>query len=301
VRAVTDLRRGLLFGAGAYLLWGLFPLYWPLLRPAGAVEILSHRIVWSLVVVAGLLALRRRGRWLKALGPRRLGLLTGAALVLSLNWGTYIYGVNTGQVVETSLGYFINPLVTVALGVLVMGERLRPVQWLALGLAGTAVAVLTVDYGRPPYIALVLAFSFAFYGLMKKKAGVGAVESLSVETAVMTPAALGFLVFLGVGGAGTFTTEGPAHALLLAGAGVVTAVPLLCFGAAATRVPLSTLGLLQYLAPTLQFGIGVLVYGEPMPPVRLAGFALVWVALAVFTANALGHRRRQLRLVATAA
>lgn len=293
---MTELRRGAAWGAAAYLLWGLFPLYWPLLEPAGAVEILSHRVVWSLVVVVALLAVLGGFRRVRGLGARRLGLLTVAAAVVSVNWGVYIYGVNTEQVVETSLGYFVNPLVTVALGVLVLGERLRPVQWIAIALATLAVGGLAVDYGRPPWIALALAFSFAVYGLLKKLAGVGAVESLAVETAVLTPVALAYLALLGATGVGTFTSLGPGHAALLVGGGIVTAVPLLCFGAAATRVPLSTLGLLQYLAPSLQFAIGVLVVGEPLPPARLTGFVVVWVALALFTADALGHHRRQLRV-----
>jgi chloramphenicol-sensitive protein RarD len=294
VPRVTELRRG----AAAYLLWGLFPLYWPLLEPAGAVEILSHRVVWSLVVVAALLAALGGLRRVRGLGTRRLGLLAVAAAVVSVNWGVYIYGVNTGQVVETSLGYFVNPLVTVALGVLVLGERLRAAQWVAIALATLAVVGLAVDYGRPPWIALALAFSFAVYGLVKKLAGVGAVESLAVETAVLAPFALGYLAVLGATDAGTFTSQGPWHVALLVGAGIVTAVPLLCFGAAATRVPLSTLGLLQYLAPSLQFAIGVLVVGEPLPPGRLTGFVVVWVALALFTADALGQRRRQPRIPA---
>lgn len=295
---VTELRRGAAYGAGAYLLWGLFPLYWPLLEPAGAVEILSHRVVWSLVVVVALLALLGGLRGVRSLGARRLALLAVAALVVSVNWGVYIYGVNSGQVVETSLGYFVNPLVTVALGVLVLGERPRVVQWVAIALAAAAVVGLAVDYGRPPWIALALAFSFAVYGLVKKVAAVGAVEGLVVETAVLTPLALGYLGVLAASGAGTFTAHGTWHAVLLVGGGVVTAVPLLCFGAAATRVPLTTLGLLQYLAPTLQFAIGVLVVREPLPPARLAGFVVVWLALVLFTADMLGHRRRQLRLAA---
>jgi chloramphenicol-sensitive protein RarD len=197
--------------------------------------------------------------------------------------------VQSGQVVETSLGYFINPLFTVLLGVLVLGERLRRAQWAALSLAALAVLVLSVENGRPPWIALVLASSFGAYGLLKKTAGVGAVEGLAVETAVLAPVAAVYL--LAVGG-GTVATEGPLHAVLLVGSGVVTAVPLLMFGAAAVRVPLVTLGLLQYLAPTMQFALGVLLFDEPMPAVRLLGFVLVWVALALFTADLLRSRRR---------
>ncbi len=295
-------RRGTLYGAAAYLLWGLFPLYWPLLEPATPVEILAHRFVWSLVVVLAVLAAGRGLRWLPGLlrDRRRSLRLAAAGVVITANWGTYIYGVNTGHVVETSLGYFINPLVTVVLGVVVLGERLRAAQWTAVGIAAVAVGVLTVDYGRPPWLALVLALSFGTYGLLKKQADTGAVESLTVETAVLFLPALTLLTVLQAQGTGTFGRVSLGHTLLLVGSGVVTAVPLLFFGAAATRVPLTTLGLLQYLAPTLQFLIGVLVLREPLPPVQLLGFGLVWAALALFTTDALRHRRRQLRLAVDA-
>ncbi len=285
-------RQGLLYGLGAYCLWGLFPLYWPLLEPAGAGEILAHRCLWSLVVVLGVLAYLHRLRSVpRLLADRRRGpLLALAAVLVAANWGTYIYGVNTERVVETALGYFITPLITVLLGVVVLGERLSRTQAAAVGLAATAVLVLTVGYGHPPYIALVLAVTFSSYGLIKKKVGVGALESLGVETAVLVvPAAL-FVATLG--SSGTFTDDAPGHGLLLAGSGVVTAVPLLLFGAAATRIPLTTLGLLQYLTPTVQFLLGVLLRHEPLPPERLVGFLLVWVALIVFTAGSLTERRR---------
>jgi chloramphenicol-sensitive protein RarD len=283
----------MIFGIAAYVMWGVFPLYFPLLAPSTPVEILAHRILWSLVVVAGLLLVRRRLGTLTGLTRRQYVLLAVAAVALSGNWLTYVYGVTTGQVVETSLGYFVNPLVTVALGVVVLGERLRRVQWLALGLATVAVVVLTIDYGRLPWIALTLAFSFGLYGLLKKQADVGAVASLGVETLVLAGPAAAYLAWLAGQGQGTFAAEGVGHALLLAALGVVTALPLLCFGAAATRVPLSTLGLLQYIAPTLQFAIGVTVLGEPMPAARLAGFALVWTALIIFTAESLHTARRR--------
>lgn len=297
-------RRGVLYGAAAYLLWGLFPLYWPLLEPAGAVEILAHRVLWSLLTVAVLLVVARDLRWLREVGGRRLALLAAAAVVIAVNWGTYIYGVLSGNVVETSLGYFINPLVTVLFGVVLLGERLRPLQWVAVGTAAVAVVVLTVDYGRPPWIALVLAVSFGTYGLLKKTAGVDAVRSLTVETAVLAPLAAGWLVWLEVaGGGGTFARAGALQAGLLVATGLVTAVPLLAFGAAAIRVPLVTIGLLQYLAPVMQFLLGVLWFREAMPASRLAGFALVWLALAILTADTLRARRRALlvRRAATAA
>jgi chloramphenicol-sensitive protein RarD len=295
---VTAVGRGTAYGAGAYLLWGLFPLYWPLLRPSSALEVLAHRILWSLVVVVVLLAAVRRLPAIVAVlrDPAKAWRLSLAAVVIAVNWATYIYGVSSGQVVETSLGYFVNPIVTVLLGVLVLGERLRTGQWVAMGLAALAVLVLTVENGRPPWLALVLALSFGAYGLLKKTARVGAVEGLGVETLVLLVPAGAYVAWLGASGNGTFGSEGPAHAGLLALSGLVTAVPLLLFGAAASRVPLSTLGILQYLAPTLQFLIGVLLYDEPMPLVKLLGFGLVWLALALFTSESLRHRRRQLRL-----
>ena len=285
-------RSGLAAGVGAYLLWGLFPLYWPLLEPAAPVEILAHRIAWSLLLLVGLLALTSGFAWLRRLERRQAALLTVAAVLVTLNWGTYIYGVNSEQVVETSLGYFINPLVTVALAVGVLRERLSRGQGIAVAIAAVAVAVLGLDYGRVPWIALTLAFSFGTYGLLKKRANVDGTQSLTFETAVLVLPAVGYLLWLGAAGEGTFTTEGAGHVALLAAGGIFTAVPLVLFGVAAIRIPLTTLGLIQYLAPTLQFLIGVLAYGEPMPASRLAGFALVWLALMVFTADAVRSARR---------
>ncbi|MBZ5735652.1 EamA family transporter RarD [Nocardioides sp. TRM66260-LWL] len=294
---MTEARRGLTLGIAAYVMWGAFPLYFPLLDPAGPIEILAHRIVWSLVTMWALVLLNHRLPQLRAAvaDRRRLRLLALAAAVITVNWGTYIYGVTHELVLQTALGYFVNPLVTVLLGVLVLGERLRPLQWAALGIAGVAVVVLTIDYGAVPWLSLVLAFSFGTYGLAKKSADVGAVESLAIETSILAPLALVYLGWLTLRGDSTFGTEGPGHALLLASAGLVTAIPLICFGAAATRVPLVTLGLLQYLAPILQFLLGVFVLDEAMPASRLAGFAIVWLALVVFTVEAVRHAR-QLRL-----
>jgi chloramphenicol-sensitive protein RarD len=285
---------GLLNGFAAYGIWGLFPLFWPLLEPAGAVEILAHRMAWSLVFVAVALVVVRRWAWAGELirQPRRLALVAVAAAVITVNWGVYIWSVNSGHVVESSLGYFINPLVTIAMGVLLLKERLRPVQWAAVGVGFAAVVVLTVGYGRPPWISLVLAFSFATYGLVKKKVNLGGVESLAAETAIQFLPALGYLALLTARGESTFTTQGLGHAALLAAAGAVTALPLVFFGAAAIRVPLSTLGLLQYLAPVFQFLLGVLYFHEAMPPERWAGFALVWLALTLLTADAWRSARR---------
>ncbi|MHC3473799.1 EamA family transporter RarD [Streptomyces sp. 7R007] len=275
-------------------MWGLVPLFWPHLKPAGAVEILAHRMVWSLAFVALALVVVRRWAWVGELlrRPRRLALLVVAAAVITVNWGVYIWAVNSGHVVEASLGYFINPLVTIAMGVLLLKERLRPVQWTAVAVGAAAVVVLTVGYGRPPWISLCLAFSFATYGLVKKKVNLGGVESLAAETAIQFLPALGYLLWLSSRGESTFASEGAGHAALLASTGVVTALPLVCFGAAAIRVPLSTLGLLQYLAPVFQFLLGVWYFHESMPAERWAGFALVWLALCLLTFDAWRAARR---------
>jgi chloramphenicol-sensitive protein RarD len=284
------------------VLWGGFPLFWPLLEPAGAVEILAHRVMWSAITMAVVVLLMRRGRGVLALArDRRVAtLLAVAAAVVSVNWVTYIWGVNNGRVVEASLGYFINPLVTVLMGVLILGERLRRLQWVALAVATVAVVVLTVDYGRLPWVALILAFSFGTYGLAKKQAGVGAIESLTFETLLLAPVAGAYVWWLGAAGTSHFGNHGLVHTLLFMSTGIITAVPLLLFGAAAIRVPMVSLGLLQYLAPIIQFALGVFLFHEAMPAGRWIGFALVWAALIMFTAEALTHRRRQLRLVAEA-
>ncbi|MES9591548.1 EamA family transporter RarD [Streptomyces sp. NPDC007076] len=294
MKGINEQRAGLLSGIGAYGLWGLVPLFWPLLKPAGAIEILAHRMAWSLGFVALALLVLRRWSWIGELirQPKKLGLISVAAATITVNWGLYIWSVNNGHVVEASLGYFINPLVTIAMGVLLLGERLRPVQWVAVGTGLVAVLVLAIGYGRPPWISLTLAFSFATYGLMKKKVNMGGLESLTAETAVMFVPALGYLLWLGARGESTFTSEGAGHAALLASAGLVTAVPLILFGAAAIRVPLSTLGLLQYLAPVFQFVLGILYFHEAMPPERWAGFALVWLALTLLTWDAFRTARR---------
>lgn len=293
---MNPIRLGYLYGLGAYLLWGFFPIYLKLLRPAGPLEILAHRIVWSVAFVALLLAAMRNVGFLRALlrRPRALAGIAAAAALIAVNWGTYIYGVNSDRVVETALGYFINPLVSVLLGVLVLRERLRPAQWAALGVGALAVAVLTVDYGRLPYLALTLAFSFAGYGFVKKRLGLPAAEGLFVESAVLALPALAYLGWLIRRGDSTFGHVSTGHTVLLVLAGAATAIPLLLFAGAANRLPLSALGMLQYLAPVLQLGCGVLIFHEPMPPARLAGFALVWIALIVFTIDALrqAHRTR---------
>jgi chloramphenicol-sensitive protein RarD len=299
---VSEHRRGFLLGVAAYAMWGLFPLYWRLLEPAGAVEILAHRVCWSLITMVVLtIALRRTSQLRAILHDRRVFLLlAAAAVVIGFNWGGFIYGVNNDRVVEVSLGYFINPLVTVLLGVVFIGERLRTLQWAAIGIATLAVVILTVDYGHPPWIALLLAASFGSYGLAKKKADVEAIESLTFETLLLAPLALAYILWLSSTGDSNFGAHGLGHSVMLASTGLVTAVPLICFGAAAIRIPMTTIGLLQYLAPTIQFALGLVVFNEEMTPVKWIGFTLVWLALAIFTVEALRHRHRQLQLVAEA-
>lgn len=291
----TTSRTGLALGLGAYGLWGLLPVYFPLLEPASPLEIIAHRVVWSLVVCALLLAVTRAWRTVRALDRRSLGLLALAGVLVAGNWTTYVVGVLSGRTVDAALGYYINPLVTVTLAVLVLRERMRPAQWVALGLGTAAVVVITAGVGELPWIALTLAVTFGLYGLIKNRVGrsVPAVTSLAVETAFLTPLALAYLLWLGAVGQGTWGEHGTAHTVALASAGLVTAVPLLLFGGAARRLPLSVIGLLQYVAPTLQFGIGVLVFGEAMPAARWWGFGLVWLAVVVLTVDGLRHGRLQ--------
>ena len=293
----TDLRarerRGIGYGLAAYGLWGAVPLFWPLVARAGSIEILAHRIVWSfLISVVLVLVTVRQGFWARMARRRTLLLLGAAAAIVSVNWGTYIWSVNHGHVVETALGYYINPILSILLGVIVLRERLRPAQWISVGLAAAAVLVLTIDYGTLPWIALVLAVSFATYGFIKNRLGAGAVDSLAVESALLTPIALVYLGWLELTGRGTFGHLGWGLSLLLAATGLVTLIPLLFFAASATRLPLSTLGLLQYLAPTLQFLLGISYFGESMSPGRWVGFGLVWLALVIMTADGLVRARR---------
>ncbi|WP_199906841.1 EamA family transporter RarD [Aeromicrobium chenweiae] len=300
---MNDTQRGAAFGVAAYLCWGFFPLYWPLLEPAGSLEILAHRFVWSMVFV--LVAITAMGKWRTFLAiahdRRMMLILAAASVVIAGNWGGFIYGVTNGHVIETSLGYFINPLVTVMLGVFVLKETMRPAQWVAVAIGTIAVVVLTVDYGRLPWVALLVAFSFAAYGFLKKKADLGAFEGLGMETAILFPVALAFLVFLQVRGDLAFGHEGAGNVALLVGTGVVTAIPLLLFGAAATRLSLTTIGLLQYLGPIIQFIAGLTIFDEDMTGARWVGFVLVWTALVVFTADAVLSRRRTLHHTAESA
>ncbi|WP_367124450.1 EamA family transporter RarD [Streptomyces phytohabitans] len=302
----SQTRTGLVFGLAAYGMWGLLPLYWHLLESTPAAETLAHRMVWSLPTAVAILVLLRRWGWIRPLlkEPRKIGLLFLAASVISVNWGLFIWAVANDRVIEASLGYFINPLVSIAFGVLLLRERLRRTQWLAVAIGVLAVVVLSVGYGQLPWLSIVLAFSFATYGLLKKRVQLDGVESFSTETAMQFLPALGVLLYLGSRGEATFATDGPAHALLLACTGIATALPLIFFGAAAVRLPLSTIGLLQYMAPAFMFVLGLLVFHEPMPAERWAGFGLVWAALVLLTWDALRHAHRgraELRARAAAA
>ena len=295
-----EARRGTAYGAGAYAIWGAFPLYFHLLSPAGAWEILAHRILWTLLFCGTVLAVRRESAWSRSVlgNPRLLGAVTLAGLLIAINWIIYVTAVVSHHVTEASLGYFLNPIVTVAIGVVVLRERLRSLQWVAVAIGLAAGVYLTIDFGRPPWIALGLAFSFALYGLMKKHLGtsLGAFQSLTSETAVLAPIAVAILVWVGTRGESTFTVQSPSHPLLLASAGVVTAAPLLLFAAAARRVPLVTIGLLQFITPVLQLIGGVLLLGETMEPSRWVGFGIVWVALLVLTFDSIRSVRTRRRL-----
>jgi len=292
------MKRGPLLAASAYFLWGMLPIYWHALAGVPALEILLHRIVWSLVVVLVLLALRQEWQWL-ADGLRhpavfRVFLITAA--LLAVNWLVYLWANNNSHIVETSLGYFITPLVSVVLGLLVLHERMRPGQWLSVGIAALGVLFLVLTAGGTLWISLVLALSFGFYGLLRKTARLGSLEGLTVEMAILFLPALAYLLYLSSSGQAAFGAGDASTTALLAFSGVVTAVPLLLFAAGARLVPLTTLGLLQYIAPTMQFCIGVFIYHEPFDQARLLGFSIVWLALAVYSAEGYRHRRRAMAL-----
>ncbi|GGK65857.1 EamA family transporter RarD [Nocardia camponoti] len=290
---------GAAFGVGAYLIWGLFPAFFGLLAFASPAEVVAQRVIWTLVVVTLVLALTGRLRELRGIDGRTWRLAAVASAAIATNWGVYVFGVLTGHVVECALGYFINPLVTVAFGVVLFRERLSIAQWCALGLGALAVVVLTVDYGRPPIIALILACSFATYGLVKKVIRLDALRSIAAEGIVAAPFALAFVLVLLFTGNSQMTSS-PAHLGLLMMTGPITLIPLLLFSVAAQRVPLSTMGILQYLTPALQMAWGVAVMHEPMPASRWIGFALIWAGLAVFTTDAIVRGRRAATVTAVA-
>ncbi|MES2901437.1 MAG: EamA family transporter RarD [Pseudomonadota bacterium] len=287
------MRTGILSAALAFLCWGLFPLYFHAIKEVPPMEILVHRVLWSLLFLAVVLAVRRQWSWLGQLRsqPRVMGGFVLSSLLLSGNWLLYIWAVNNGHVIDASLGYFINPLVNVMLGYLVLKERLRPVQWTAIALAGVGVAWLTWQAGHMPWIALLLAASFGAYGLMRKTAALGALEGLSFETLILFPFALGYLVWLSLHGANSFmTTDSDATRWLLVAAGPITAIPLLLFASGARKIPLSVLGLLQYIGPTLQMSLGIFFFHEVFTQERLVGFVLIWSALAIYAAEGLYRR-----------
>lgn len=271
---------GLLFGFSSYILWGLFPLYWPLLEPANPLEIVAHRAVWTLVFCFIVLLLSKQIH--STLGvlknPKAMAALLLTTILISINWITYIWATNNGHVVEAALGYYINPLIIIAFGVLLLREKMRPLQWLAVAIAAVGVLVLTIDYGRLPWVAISLALSWGSYGLVKKKLNLGALDGLAIETLISLIPYLGYLIYIGNQGDGQFG-HSAGLTLLLISAGAVTATPLLLFNGSTTRLPYSTIGLLQYITPTIQFSIGVWVRHEDMPAARWIGFVIIWFAL----------------------
>lgn len=297
------MKRGIWYAVAAYTLWGVFPIYIKLLQAVPAVEILAHRVLWSLLFVTVLLLIQRRWAWLRTLAanPAMLGRFVATATVVSMNWGVYIWAINSNRVVDASLGYFINPLVNVLLGALVLRERLRPMQWASVAIAAMGVAWLTVQAGTLPWIGLVLAVSFATYGFLRKTASLGALEGLTLETAILFPLAFGYMVWLALHGQNTFVETSTGMRWLLVLAGPVTAVPLLLFAAGARRIPFSLLGLLQYIGPSIQLVLGVWLYHEPFAPAKAAGYALIWSALALYTAESLWQTFRRVPATAAAA
>ena len=287
------MNKGILYGIGAYALWGFFPIYWKWLHDVPALQVIGHRIGWSFILLLAYIIARGQWRTFRdsAMNWRTIGIYSIAAVLLSFNWLIYVWGVNAGFIIETSLGYFINPLLSVLLGVIFLRERLRPMQWIPVGLATIGVMYLTFAYGRLPWIALSLAFTFGFYGFVKKLSPLGSLHGLTLETGIVFPFALIYIAFLGFNGTGAFLAEGVQIDLLLIGAGVVTTIPLLMFASAAKQIPLTIVGLLQYIAPTIQFLIGVFIYKEAFDFSRLIGFSIVWVALIIFAVeNYLANR-----------
>jgi len=271
---------GLLFGFSSYIMWGLFPLYWPLLEPANPLEIVSHRAVWTLVFCLIVLALSKQIRTTLSVmkNPKTMAALLLSTILVSINWITYIWAVNHGHVVEAALGYYINPLIIIAFGVILLREKMRPLQWVAVAIAAVGVLVLTIDYGRLPWVAISLALSWGSYGLVKKKLNLGALEGLAIETLISFIPYVGYLIYLGSHGTGQFGHK-PLLTILLISAGAVTAIPLLLFNGSTTRLPYSTIGLLQYITPTIQFSLGVWLRHEDMPTARWIGFIVIWFAL----------------------
>ncbi|MEM7116669.1 MAG: EamA family transporter RarD [Chloroflexota bacterium] len=291
------MNKGTWYALSAYTLWGLLPIYWKWLAAVPALEILAHRVVWSLLFLLAILSYRRYWQWLPLLKEWRVAAtFLATTILLFINWYVFIWAINAGYIVEASLGYFINPLVNVLLGMLFLGERLRQWQWLAIGFALLGVGYLTISYGSLPWIGLTLAFSFGFYGLLRKTAKLDALAGLSTETAVLLLPAPAYLFWLEGQQTAAFLHSDATTNFLLLFAGVVTAIPLLLFSLGARRVTMTTLGILQYIAPTLQFMLGVYVYGEAFTTERLIGFAFIWTALAIYTLELFINGRRQRQL-----
>lgn len=290
------MNRGVLLGAAAYGIWGTFPLYWSMIRHVPTAQAMGHRILWSCLVLAVLVGATGRFAMLASVPRRLVGLYAIAAVLIGVNWTLYVWAVTAGFVVQTALGYFITPLVNVLLGVVVLRERLRRIQWIAVALAAGGVIHLTRVYGQPPWIALGLAASFGTYGLVKKQAPLAPVEGLFLETAALALPALVYLAVVQQAGAGVFLHAGRTTDLLLAGTGILTVIPLLLFATAVRRVPLSVMGILQFIAPTISFLLGVFVFREPFSAAQFAGFAFVWSALVLFAADGMLTRRRTLVL-----
>ena len=288
------MKKGVLYGIGAYLLWGLFPIYWKWLESVPAIQLISHRIIWSFVLLAIIVFVTRQWKAFRSavLSPKVIFIYLASAIFLSINWLTYVWAINSGYVVESSLGYFINPLLSVLLGVLFLREKLRAWQWVPIGLAAVGVTYVAISYGQFPWIALTLACSFAVYGLIKKTAPLGSLYGLTLETGLLFVPAVAFLLIMEGQGQGAFLHSGSVKDLLMAGAGVVTTIPLLMFASAAQRIPLSMVGVLQYITPTMQFLLGVLVYHEPFNQSHLIGFCIVWLALIIFWAEGFLASRR---------
>lgn len=295
------MNKGILYGIGAYLLWGIFPIYWKWLHTVPAIQVISHRIIWSFVLLAVILFVTRQWKAFRSAAfSRRVVLIyLASAILLSINWLTYVWAVNAGFVIETSLGYFINPLISVLLGVIFLREKLRTWQWVPIGLAAIGVVYVAVSYGQFPWIALTLAFSFGIYGLVKKVAPLGSLYGLTLETGLLFLPAVGFLVYMQTIGQGAFLQGGFIKDMLMVGAGVVTTIPLLMFASAAQLIPLSTVGVLQYITPTMMFLLGVLVYHEPFNRSHLIGFCIVWLALILFWGEGWLASRRRMALTAS--
>jgi len=287
------LNKGIMSAAGAYIIWGLFPLYWKWLQHVPALQLICHRILWSCLILAGVILFMRRSREFRmaALKPSVVRIYIAAALLIGINWLVYVWAVNNGFIIEASLGYFINPLLSILLGVIFLRERLRSFQWVPIGLLALGVLYLTFTYGRPPWIALTLAFSFGLYGLVKKTAPLGSLYGLTLETGLLLLPALLYLVYVNGIGQGAFLQTGTISDLLMMGAGLITTAPLLMFASAVQRIPLFLVGILQFITPSLQFLIGVLVYHEPFTHEKFIGFGLVWAALIIFGVEGyLAHR-----------